>query len=477
MHITIFKKIKDIKKDHPLFIAALVLWTAITGAVILLYGQDLGTTAGSGVFTVIILYMSYYLLKNYTPAFIKIYKNLILTASITALSILIVMLIRYVPGIPASSAYLFPAAAAGILLTVLIPTPIVAAAAVILISLIAAVLGGYSLNYFFVYMAGGLAAVFSARDIRTRKDLNRCGFYVLVFNFFAILAVELMSPSGGSASLEIMGINLAWGGLNALVSVVIAGGLLPIFESAFSITTNIKLLELGDFNTPLLKRLMLEAPGTYHHSLMVANLAENACEEIGANPLVARVGSYYHDIGKLSNPQYFSENQQGIDYKHDKLKPNISALILKRHVKDGFSLADEYNLDKIIKDMIEQHHGTSLIRFFYDKELNGSDGRDKVEKKEFKYPGPRPQTREAGVIMLADSVEAACRSLDEPTYSRITGLVEKIINIKFTEGQLNECALTMAGLEKIQKNFINALSAMYHSRIEYPEDKEEKAVE
>ncbi len=477
MHITIFKKIKDIKKDHPLFIASLFLWAAITAAVILMYGQDMATAAGSGVFTVLILYMSYHLLKNYTPAFMKIYKNLILTASVTAMSVMIIMLLRYMPGIPASSAYLFPAAAAGILLTILIPATIVAGAAVILISLIASVLGGYSFNYFFVYMAGGLVAVFSARDVRTRRDLNRCGLHILVFNIFSILAVELMSPSAGSASLEIMGINLAWGGINAFVSVVVAGGLLPFFESSFSITTNIKLLELGDFNTPLLKRLMLEAPGTYHHSLMVANLAENACEQIGANPLVARVGSYYHDIGKLTNPQYFSENQQGIDYKHDKLKPNISALILKRHVKDGLALADEYNLDQIIKDMIAQHHGTSLIRFFYDKELNGADERDKVEKKEFKYPGPRPQTREAGVIMLADSVEAGCRSLDEPTYSRITGLVEKIINMKFTEGQLNECDLTMAGLEKIQKNFVHTLSGIYHSRIEYPEDKEEKAVE
>ncbi len=475
MPIINLKKVKTVKLGRPKFTLALILWALVAASVTLFYGSSFRAAVGAGVFFMLLLYLGFEFYKNFLPGFIKNFSQLILTGLISAFSVALVMLIRGLPAIPASSAYLFPAAAAGILLSVLI-SPHAATAAMLCISLVAAVLGGYSLNYFFVYLAGGMTAVYYAGNVRTRKDLNTCGLYLLIANLVSIIAVELMNPSAGG-SIEVLGINLAWGALNALASVIIAGGFLPILESLFSITTNIKLLELGDFNNPLLKRLMLEAPGTYHHSLMVANLAETACEQIGANPLVARVGAYYHDIGKLSNPQYFVENEGGLDRKHKNLKPNISALILKRHVKDGLALAREHNLDSIIKEMIGQHHGTSLIKFFYDKELNGAEEKDKIEKKQFKYPGPRPQSREAGVIMLADSVEAACRTLEEPTYSRISGLVTKVINMKFTEHQLNECDLTMAGLEKIQKVFTLALSGIYHSRIEYPEDKEEIAVE
>jgi putative nucleotidyltransferase with HDIG domain len=370
------------------------------------------------------------------------------------------------------SSYFFPSGAAAILLIIL-TSPFMAIMGVFAISLLAGVIGGFSLGFFFVAVAGGLAGIYSARNVRNRKDLNKCGLLILIANILSISAVGIIQD----ISFFDLGINIMWGVGNALVSVIIASGLLPFFESIFHITTNIRLLEIGDFNHPLLKKLMLEAPGTYHHSLMVGNLAENACEKIDANSLLARVGAYYHDIGKLKNPQYFIENQMHTSDKHKNLKPNISALILKRHVKDGLTLAEEYRLDKVIRDIIAQHHGVTLIEYFFKKVVNESKEDEVVDEKEYRYPGPMPRTKEAGVLMLADSVEAACRTLAEPTFSRISGLVRKIITNKFIDGQLNNCDITLANLEEIQKSFTNTLASIYHSRIEYPEDKEEKSVE
>jgi len=448
-----------------------LLLTGVLGIAILYtlssyYGTGLGNMLGVIILAGSIFLLSILFFRAFHSEFFKSAKQMILVETIVLLMLIGIILIEQNSDIPG---YFVPTGAAGILLTIL-TTSSTAGLSIFIISLLAGIIGDFSLGYFYVSVAGGLAGVYSSVNVRNRRDLNGTGLYILLATTIAIAAIDMMS---GRGIVEISK-NIGWGAGNALISVIIASGLLPIFESAFGITTNIKLLELGDFNHPLLKRLMLEAPGTYHHSIMVANLTENACEKIGANSLLGRVGAYYHDIGKLKNPQYFIENQMQVADKHKKLKPNISALILKRHVKDGLAMADEYNLDQVIKDMIIQHHGSTLIEYFYKKNIEESKkGEEVIDKKEYRYPGPRPLSKEAGVLMLADAVEAACRTLEEPTYSRIAGLVTKVVNNKFIDNQLNNCDITLANLEQIQKSFVNTLAGIYHSRIEYPEDKEE----
>jgi putative nucleotidyltransferase with HDIG domain len=248
-------------------------------------------------------------------------------------------------------------------------------------------------------------------------------------------------------------------------------GVLPVLEFLFNVVTNISLLELADFNHPLLKRLVLEAPGTYHHSLLVGNLAEVACESINANSLLARVGAYYHDIGKVEKPEYFLENQGKSSSRHGQLKASMSKLVIINHVKEGLALAHKHKLNSSIIDFIEQHHGRSLVFYFYIRALE--EAKDNVKEDVFRYPGPKPQTKETAIVLLADSVEAACRSLGSPSAQRIDEVVHTVINNKFIDGQLDECDLTLKDLNKIAEIFIRILSAVYHSRIGYPEIKSE----
>ncbi|MEW6101080.1 MAG: HDIG domain-containing metalloprotein [Candidatus Omnitrophota bacterium] len=258
--------------------------------------------------------------------------------------------------------------------------------------------------------------------------------------------------------------------LSAIVSGIIAFGILPIFEYLFNIITNIRLLELADFNHPLLKRLILEAPGTYHHSLVVGNLSESASEAVGANSLLARIGAYYHDIGKILKPEYFSENQELGSSKHEKLSPTMSKIIIMNHVKDGVELAKKYKLRPQIIDFIQQHHGKSLVYYFYRKALEGLEDDREVREEGFRYLGPKPDSKEAAIVLLADSVEAASRALKEPLPSRIEEVVHKTINNKFIDGQLDECDLTLRDLERISAVFIRLLNGIYRSRVAYPEE-------
>jgi cyclic-di-AMP phosphodiesterase PgpH len=236
----------------------------------------------------------------------------------------------------------------------------------------------------------------------------------------------------------------------------------------FHYTTDITLLELSNLDRPILRRLMLEAPGTYHHSVVVGSLVEAAAAEIGANPILSKVCGYYHDIGKLKQPLYFIENQSDGRNRHDKLAPSMSALILIAHVKNGVEIAREHKLGQSIIDTIQQHHGSSLISFFYEK-AKAVKGEDAVNIDDFRYPGPRPQTREAGLVMLADVVEAASRTLENPTPSRIQGLVQNLISKIFSDGQLDHCELTLKDLHLIAKSFNKILNGIHHHRIEYQE--------
>jgi putative nucleotidyltransferase with HDIG domain len=255
--------------------------------------------------------------------------------------------------------------------------------------------------------------------------------------------------------------------LGALVASMIVSISLPFFESLFDIATNIKLLELLDPNQPLLKKLVYSSPGTYHHSIVIGNLAEAAAEAINENPLLARVGAYYHDIGKIRKPEYYIENQRAEENKHDKLAPSMSSLIIASHVKEGVELAREHKLPSLVTDNIHQHHGTSLITYFYQKARDlaplGS-----IEEEDYRYPGPRPRTKVAAIVMLADSVEASSRTLADPTPQRIQALTHSVITRIFLDDQLSKCDLTLKDLREIARSFNIVLNGIFHQRIDYP---------
>ncbi|NMD33746.1 MAG: HDIG domain-containing protein, partial [Firmicutes bacterium] len=254
---------------------------------------------------------------------------------------------------------------------------------------------------------------------------------------------------------------------SGLLSSIIAIGMLPYLESAFGLTTSITLLELSSPNHPLLRQLQTTAPGTYYHSMIVCNLAEAAAEAVNADPLLTRVGAYYHDIGKLKRPYFFTENQLSGQNPHDKISPNLSAMIIRLHVKDGVELARKYRLPKVIEDIIRQHHGTGLIAYFYQEALDSSD-QEQVSTDKFSYEGPLPQTKEAAIIMLADAVEAGARSLSQPV-GRVENLTRRIIKEKLNNGQMDECDLTLKELDQIGDTFVKIMAGIYHTRVEYPE--------
>ena len=398
---------------------------------------------------------------RYAPKVMAKKDNIILIGSI----MLLVIGLTKVETLTNMSPYLVPVAMAGMLITILLETKLALVVAMVL-SILSALINNNGFNYFFVYLLGSLAGIFSVIRVRHRINLASAGLIISGINVIAIFSLQLME---GNTFVSIK-YDLLWGILNGFVCSILSIGLLPYLENLFKITTDIRLLELADFNQPLLKKLMLETPGTYHHSLMVGNLAEAAASIVGANPILARVGAYYHDIGKLTKPEYFSENYPAVMSKHDDLTPQMSTLILIAHVKHGVELAREYSLSEDIINLIEQHHGTSLAYYFYQKALEEYEIAD-IEQQQYRYPGPHPQSREAAIIMLADGVEAASRTLDEPNYLRLQELVRKIINNKFIDGQLDECELTLKDLHLIGEKFVYILTSMFHARVEYPEEK------
>ncbi len=260
-------------------------------------------------------------------------------------------------------------------------------------------------------------------------------------------------------------------GVSAIVSGILAIGILPVLENIFDVLTNIKLLELANPNHPLMRRLLLEAPGTYHHCVLVANLAEMAAESVGANPIFARVASYYHDVGKLERPYYFKENQIGIANPHDDMSPAMSSAIILSHVEDGVKLAEKYNLPEGITDVVREHHGDSLAKYFYITMRNKSDNPDEVNEADYRYGGPPPRSKESTIIMLADGVEASVRSINKPNKKKIEEMVNNIIKSRIDENQFVNSDLTFKDLEKIRESFLKVLSGIYHERIEYPKDK------
>lgn len=360
--------------------------------------------------------------------------------------------------------------AAGAMLIAIFQGLYVAAGFSIVVSLLASFVFGGSMELFVYFLVGCLIAAFGVRVCRERSIFIKAGVGVGLANIALALAVETLNGSFYSVEPLVAGICAFVGGI--LVG-VITTGILPLVEMSFDYTTDIKLLELANLDQPLLRELMVRAPGTYHHSVIVSNMVEATAKEVHANPLLAKVAAYYHDIGKMNKPLYFVENQVRTQNKHEKLAPSMSALILISHVKEGVEMAKKNKLGKEITDIISQHHGTSLISFFYQKALEQTEKKGgkspKIKEEDFRYPGPKPQTKEAGLVMLADAVEAASRSISEPNAARIQGMVQKIIRRMFSDGQLDECELTLKDLHKIAKGFNKTLSGIFHHRIDYPE--------
>ena len=320
-------------------------------------------------------------------------------------------------------------------------------------------------DIFIYFLLNSLMAAYWMQNCRERKVFIKAGLKLGLMN--VILATIIDSYMGGTAIFELLW-DWAFAFSGGIAAGIVTAGIAPLMEIAFGYTTDIKLLELSNLDQPILRRLMIEAPGSYHHSVVVGTMVEAAASEIGANSLLAKVCGYYHDIGKIKKPMYFIENQTDGINKHDKLAPSMSSLILIAHVKDGVEIAKKNKLGQVIIDTIRQSHGTSLISYFYEKakQLKGGDS---VNIDNFRYPGPRPQTREAGLVMLADAVEAASRALTNPTPSRIKGLVQNLINKIFSDGQLDNCELTLKDLHNIAKSFNKILNGIHHHRIEYPE--------
>ncbi|HAA37301.1 MAG TPA: phosphohydrolase, partial [Firmicutes bacterium] len=357
-----------------------------------------------------------------------IYEN---TTLLLLLGLIVLLTLTFAIAANYFSGYLVPVAMGAFLIAVLLNAEL-AVLMTLAFSVFVVLITGNDFRYMLAALFGGLVASFSVTDLSRRSDITKAGFYVAAVNVLAVFGLFLYTGNlrFGYDILREFGVSIFAAVANGLVSAVMAIGLLPYLESGFGLTTAVTLLELADPAHPLLKQLLLEAPGTYHHSLLVANLAEAAAETVGGDPLLARVGAFYHDIGKLKRPYFFIENQMGGANPHDKISPNLSTLIITSHIKDGLEMAQKANLPQVIQDIIYQHHGNSLVSFFYQQAEKNRDSKEVVREENFRYEAPIPQTKEAAIIMIADAVEAAVRSLSRPAVGRVEAIVRKIIKDK-----------------------------------------------
>ena len=412
---------------------------------------------GLVVYVVLIMTLVLTFLYKFEP---KIYKNelMLFLLGLVALIALLLAKVAY------SYSYFVAPVATGALLAAILINPRVGLIISVALAMLFAVIANYDLRAVVSTLLGSVVGVYTVSKMAHGYSLTKTGMWISIVNFLVIGSTGfLIDIEGKQILLESM-----LGVLAGIASAIITTGILPYLEHGFNITTPIKLLELGQSNHPLLQRLLLEAPGTYHHSVLLGNLAEAAADVIGADPVLVRVGAYYHDIGKIKRPYFFVENQFGAENPHDKIAPSLSTLIVTSHVKDGVELCREYKLPKVIIDIVEQHHGTLLASFFYRQASEAEHG-DCVIEADFRYEGPKPQTKEAALIMIADACEAAVRSLSKPNTNRVEAMVRKIIRERLNDGQFDECNLTLRDLTEIGDVYTRILSSMFHSRIEYPE--------
>jgi len=454
-----------IRRDLPVLIAF-----ALLSSLILQRGEGLERFAGLFFINILLFSVYYRDIMRYSPGYVRDRKVILLLGVLIIATLASGKLVEYLvvnlsKGLgyltPGTARYILPIPAGAMLVMLLFDFH-----TALLFSFITAILTGIWLSdataslYFFM---GGLTASFSVIRCKKRSDIVRGGLFVSAMNIGTVMMLLLLSEKmfTNDAASAMAAAALSGIGVAAVVSIT-----LPLLEYVFDSTTDISLLELLDLNQPLMKNLMITAPGTYHHSVIVGNLVEAAAEAVGVNPLLARVTAYYHDIGKTKMPEYFVENQAGSVSRHDKLSPHMSSMILISHVKEGVELARQYKLPRVVTDIIEQHHGTNLITYFYQKAKN--DPQENPTEEEYRYPGPKPQSRVAALVMLADAVEAASRVLKDPTSSRIEALVDKIVNHVFIDGQLDECELTLKDISLIKKHFTYILTGIFHRRIDYP---------
>lgn len=420
-------------------------------------GIDYWSLLGLLIIVVLLLLLFAVSLYKYQPDIIKSESRLAFVGSVLILVTLITKILSLINWLLIM--YLTPIALAGMLVTMLLDSR-TGYLTVTVLSVISGIIF-QSLPLVVQGLIGGLIAILSVSKVSQRSELMRAGFIVGGSNFLVMMAFGLLQGDSNMVVHSYLGM------LNGLICSISTIGLLPYFESVFGITSAIRLLELTNPNHPLLRRLLMETPGTYHHSIMVGNLAEAAADAVGADGLLARVGSTFHDIGKIKRPIFFVENQLGADNPHDKIAPSLSTLIITAHVKDGVELAKEHKLPPVVTSFISEHHGTDLVKYFYHRALEANEGG--VEESDFRYPGPKPQTKETAIVSLADAVEAAVRSLPKPTPGKIEGLVRKIIRDRLDDGQLDESDLTFKDLNKIADAFSKVLIGIFHGRIEYPE--------
>lgn len=412
------------------------------------------------VFLAIVLFLQYIYIKlNYIEIF-KNTKKLILISVINLISLILARTIGII------SPFLIPFACAPMMLTLLLNYKISFVLSALNIIIISA-LNGFDVQTIILGIVSSILGATLLKRMQQRNELLYSTLYIAVATGLLTLSTGILISSNFGDVLIKGGITVVGG----LLSGIFALGILPFLEGTFNEVTTLKLLELSNPNNPLLKKLLMEAPGTYHHSMLVANLAEMAADAVGANSVITRIGSYYHDIGKTERPYFFGENQMGGDNPHNNIPPSLSAMIIKSHVKDGLELARKYKLPKIIQDIIVEHHGKTLVKYFYYTMKNNAENPDDIKEEDYMYEGPIPSSKEAAIVMLSDSVEAAVRSIKDHDKDKISEMVNCIMNDKLSSGQLNNCNLTLKDIEKIKECFLTALNGIYHRRIEYPKEK------
>ena len=413
----------------------------------------------------ILLFSLFAFLYIYRNHYFKNYKILILISLLMYGIILFAWIVQSYQ-LPV---YIIPIAMVSMLLTVLLDASVAIMISTITILLISLLIGN-DLDFAIIQFFISFMSIFSVRRLRKRRQIIITMLLLVFCSVFVFFSVMLFK------GIDFLDYNYSTVGYLALASFlcpILSFGLVPLFEPTFGITTDLSLIELLDYDQPLLKKLMEDAPGTHTHSVKVGTLAESCANAVGARALLCRVGAYYHDIGKVKNPEYYAENQMGVN-KHDSISPHMSAKILKQHVTDGLDLADEYGIPSIVKDFIATHHATNRMEYFYQKALSQSDDSDTVDEKEFRYPGPKPTTKETAIVMIAEAIEAQANSIKNPTFEKFEAMIDEAIKGRLQDGQLDECPLTMSDLQKIKgrrdgkEGLLPVLSGLYHSRPEYP---------
>jgi putative nucleotidyltransferase with HDIG domain len=426
---------------------------------------SISSIAGNALYVLIVLALCPFLLSALAPALKRSQLALLagITLSYLVLAAVIFNLLEAPGGLPL--AVFLPTSALSMLVSLL-----ASAQAAYVFSLAGSLLLlpvlGLDLFSFFFALFSGLAAAAVVTRVERRIDLLKAGIVLSLASFLVLLAGGLLKGDFPRVLLAAP----SWGLANAFLGSLLTLGLLPAFEHLLNAASRFRLIELSDLNAPIMKRMLAQAPGTYSHSISVANLAESACSAMGANPLLARVGAYYHDIGKIEQSEYFIENQNSYN-KHDDMKPSLSAAVIRAHVKLGIEKARELDLPAEVRDIIAQHHGRGIIKYFYHRAQENEDSRE-IPSEEYSYPGELPRSREAAVVMLADAAEAASRTLRKPTMAKLDKVVWSLIQEKFNSAELGECALTLGDLEIVRRCFVQVLAGYFHSRIEYPKTRE-----